>query len=333
MITYKIIKYITNFIINIKFLFYTILISFFITNFIIKIFFIPTNSMYPNFHGKKCIIYTCISQLPNTNKILKRYILLGSKHNLIKSDLSGNVNIKINSKGELIFNTKKLLYNISNELILLVNKIKINIKFPIEFEQIEYLISKIYFFKLENNFESIVKYSIKNRFLCLLENEVFLKTNKNIKKNETLFAFDILNGDFLLGNLFIYKIINPNIGDCIIFYNKNIRNLNFYNKINNKFFFLKRLIAISNYYIEFKSFLSNIKYKNLLLKKNKINNVYYPKWSFDIKEKLIIPKNFYYYLGDNSLQSLDSRFFGFVNKKSIVGKLSIIFYPINRIFK
>ena len=235
-------KYIKNlFITNIKFLLYTILISFFITNFIIKIFFIPTNSMYPTFHGKKCIIYTCISQLPNNNKILKRYILLGSKYNLIKSNSSGNINININSKGELIFNTKKLLYNINNELILLINKVKINIKLPKEFEQIEDLISKIYFFKLENNFESIIKYSIKNRLLGLFEDKVFLKTNKSTIKNETLFGIDILNGDFLLANLFIYKIINPIIGDCIIFYSKNINNLNFYNKINDKkhFLFLK----------------------------------------------------------------------------------------------
>jgi len=47
-------------------------------------------------------------------------------------------------------------------------------------------------------------------------------------------------------------------------------------------------------------------------------------------QKLKVPNGFIYVLGDNRLNSNDSRNFGFVPQENIIGKVVLIIYPINR---
>ena len=43
-----------------------------------------------------------------------------------------------------------------------------------------------------------------------------------------------------------------------------------------------------------------------------------------------VPKNSYYAMGDNSENSWDSRYWGFVPEKAVVGKALVIFYPFTK---
>lgn len=51
----------------------------------------------------------------------------------------------------------------------------------------------------------------------------------------------------------------------------------------------------------------------------------------DSGEKIIVPKGKYFCLGDNSISSKDSRYWGFVDKKQIVGEAILIWWPPKRI--
>ena len=62
------------------------------------------------------------------------------------------------------------------------------------------------------------------------------------------------------------------------------------------------------------------------------HNYYYNQGDYGVEGKeIVIPEDSYFFLGDNSISSLDSRFWGFVDKKDIVGKAVFIWWPFNRI--
>ena len=61
-------------------------------------------------------------------------------------------------------------------------------------------------------------------------------------------------------------------------------------------------------------------------------NYYYNQGDYGKKgKKLIVPKGKYFFLGDNSIASLDGIFWGFVDQKDVIGKALFIWWPPKRI--
>ena len=48
------------------------------------------------------------------------------------------------------------------------------------------------------------------------------------------------------------------------------------------------------------------------------------------EQEVYVPEDCYFMMGDNSANSSDSRFWGFVPRKNIVGKALLVFWPLSR---
>ncbi|MCS7180758.1 MAG: signal peptidase I [bacterium] len=123
-------------------------------------------------------------------------------------------------------------------------------------------------------------------------------------------------GDRLLSNNIIYKIRSPKRGEVIIFRPPH----------DPKRDFVKRLIGLPGEKVIIKE--GKIYINGKEIKDPKINcRYYYSIGIYGVGEEVEVPENSYYVLGDNSINSSDSREWGFVPKKNLIGKALFIYWP------
>jgi len=126
-------------------------------------------------------------------------------------------------------------------------------------------------------------------------------------------------GDHLMVNKFIYYFTKPKRGDVIVFVYP----------VNPKKDFIKRLIGLPGETIQIKDGSVFINGEELKIPKAIAERYYYNEGMYG--EGLIkIPDNTYFVMGDNTINSKDSRFWGFVPKKNLLGKAFFVYWPLTK---
>ena len=144
-------------------------------------------------------------------------------------------------------------------------------------------------------------------------------------------AFQI--GDRIFVNKFIYgakvpftnmrlpALRQPERGDIIVFISPETPKKDF----------VKRLIAFEGEKVEIKEGFIYINGKPLSGPAPIMGVYYYNRGDYGKEgEPVTVPKDSYFVLGDNSASSRDSRYWGFVPKDNILGKVIFIYWPIHR---
>ncbi len=132
----------------------------------------------------------------------------------------------------------------------------------------------------------------------------------------------LLEGDRLLVNKFIYRFREPERGDVIVFRFPSDRKKDY----------IKRLIATGGESVQIKD--GNVYVDGDLVEDPSIIRGinYYNKEPYGGFNKVInVPPDGFYVLGDNSASSRDSRYWGFVPQKNVIGKAFFIYWPPTRI--
>ena len=132
----------------------------------------------------------------------------------------------------------------------------------------------------------------------------------------------LMEGDKLFVNKYVYRFHAPSRGDIVVFKYPE----------DPKKDFIKRLVAFENEIVEIRD--------GKIYVNDKIQDdpetfgkfYYYNHDPFGgPNEKIQVPANSYYVLGDNSANSTDSRFWGFVPKANMVGKAVFRWWPPHKI--
>ena len=143
----------------------------------------------------------------------------------------------------------------------------------------------------------------------------------------------LIEGDLILVNKFIYgakvpftnlrlpALRQPKRGDVIVF---------IYPEDKSKDF-IKRLVGLPGDLVEIKG--GSIYINDLPVPQAIFNQIYYyNRGQLALPgQKMIVPADNYFVLGDNSASSKDSRYWGFVPRNNLLGKAILIYWPLPRI--
>ena len=131
-------------------------------------------------------------------------------------------------------------------------------------------------------------------------------------------------GDKLFVSKYIYRFHAPQRGDIIVFKYPE----------DPKKDFIKRLVAVEGETVEIRDGKILVDGKVLDDPKTFGKFVYYNHGPYgDPGQGTLVPKDSFFVLGDNSGNSTDSRFWGFVPKKNLVGKAIFRWWPLTRMGK
>ncbi len=319
-----------------------------IRTFFLQPFAIPTNSMYPTFYGMTSEVYAGDNKEPNLGERIIRKITLGATHYDIKAPEAGEVIIPIfNPKDPLsalgIIRFEKargwrwfILPTPMREYTILVGSNPVKIKVPWDF-RLEDIIQQTYFPETPS-FHQILENAAQQKQIELLANTPVIKTGKKLSKSQDVLNFDILTGDMLFVDRFTYNFRYPKIGEPFVFKTVNIEGMKDFNGKPEDKYYIKRLVGIVGDVLEVEG---PTLYRNgkpiegspiFDLNANKVG--LYPGY---VAYKALAPgrqvkvaEGYFYAMGDNSPYSADSRSWGFVPEKEVIGKAFFIFYPFTK---
>ena len=143
----------------------------------------------------------------------------------------------------------------------------------------------------------------------------------------------LIEGDLILVNKFIYgakipftnlrlpALKEPKRGDVVVF---------IYPEDKSKDF-IKRLVGLPGDVVEIKG--GSIYINNKPAAEPIFNQIYYYNRGDmgSAGQRIVVPLDSYFVLGDNSATSKDSRYWGFVPKNNLLGQAMIIYWPLQRI--
>ena len=177
---------------------------------------------------------------------------------------------------------------------------------------------------------------------------------KKASPGEKILSFDILTGDLLFVDRFTYNFFPPKVGSGFVFRTGNIPELASDPVEGGDKYFIKRLVGVPGDTLEVKQPAKTVTdggsplisnegqlYRNGkpiegsdAFGKNSRKDGLYPGYVADGRlafgQVVSVPNNSYFAMGDNSPRSKDSRFWGFVPDKDVVGRPLFIYYPLTK---
>lgn len=131
----------------------------------------------------------------------------------------------------------------------------------------------------------------------------------------------LMEGDKIFVNKYVYRLNAPERGDIVVFKFP----------VDMKKDFIKRLVAFEDEQVEIRDGKIYINGKPLEDPDTFGKFYYYNHDPFGgPNERIRVPKESYFVLGDNSANSTDGRFWGFVPKKNMIGKAVFRWWPLTR---
>lgn len=175
-----------------------------------------------------------------------------------------------------------------------------------------------------------------------------LYPDRTVKENEKISDGFVSLGDHLFVERFSLYLSPPKRGDVMVFTTENLKYNDIPLSLSGGYYYIKRLAALPGDVVKIVGSQLYIKaggkgeFKPIQEVEPKFKKIYSMKggyhghladmgsMAFAYGEEYTIPEDHYLMLGDNSKFSMDSRYFGPVHRRQMIGRAWLTFYPFSR---
>jgi signal peptidase I len=350
----------TSLVENVEFFLVAAIVILGIRSYFVQPFKIPTNSMWPTYYGITPEIFPPGTASPNGLERLLRFIAYGAQSRRVVAPRDGEVSVPLFSRGDRVsmaYTIKKgrawLIFPTRvKEYTFYVDGEAATVNVPEDFSDFDDIMLSTFFpdrtaFDAQRRaaaqagqIEAIRVQADENRQDTYPADLVPL--GKSVRAGEPIVRFDLMAGDQLFVDRVTYQFVRPQVGQGFVFRTDNIPD------IARRFgaqYYVKRLIGRPGDRIEIKD---PVIYRNgapitgsvaFDLNARRVSPYRgYANASRDDPqytqlfegETVTVPEHGYLAMGDNSHNSFDGRFWGFVPERDVVGRPLFIYYPFTR---
>jgi signal peptidase I len=324
-----------------------------IRSFFLQPFKIPTNSMWPTYNGMTSIVRAPSAAVPTLKEKIIGKITDWSSTYVIQAEESGVVKIPLEFLGYdgpvRRYRLRHRTIGIEYQEIYIGNHAQA-ISVPQDFNLDGVFLRTFYpnyaampLRRQDNErWEKVIEQAQLNNLIEETANGPMLKTLMTARAGEIILNFDILTGDMLFVDRVSYNFVNPSRGDTFVFRTNHIPGLAVKGEPSQNYY-VKRLagtpgdkLRVDN---EGKLFVNGAEVTSpepmVLNSQRAISRNYYGyladignyPYSLPLTREYQVTAGHYYALGDNSANSYDSRGWGEVPEKDVVGRPLVVLHP------
>ena len=354
----------TSLVENVEFFLVAAIVILGIRTYFVQPFKIPTNSMWPTYYGMTAENHPPGTQAPGLAMRAFRFAAFGAVGRTMVAPRDGEVSIPLfivpGAAKVTVAYTKKpgrkwlVIPTEVKEYTFLVGGEPATVQVPADFGEVEF--DDLVFSTFFPNREALLAQVEKERQEGRIE-EAYQKIDEGsesvyrayrvpvgrmVKAGEPILSFDVLAGDQLFVDRVSYQFMRPEVGQGFVFRTDHIPAIE---RAYGDQYFVKRLIGRPGDAIEIRQPAILRNGQPISGAKAFENNTrriapyrgYFnasrddPRYTMLFPgEKVVVPEHAYLALGDNSRDSFDGRYWGFVPAKDVVGRPLFTYFPFTR---
>jgi signal peptidase I len=303
---------------------------------------IPTNSMWPTYYGMTPEVFSQPSVEPGYVQQAARFLVFGARPKRVVAAAEGEIYIPLIGNNERVIIPYRnvpgrnwlVFPAMHKEYTLLVGNEPVTVRVPADFD-FEWTMRDAFFPGARANHEpaGVDLAQLLSKQSTELRDGTgrvrFLRTGRYVKAGERVLAFDILTGDQLFVDRLSYHFTRPSVGQGFVFRTGQIAG------IGQDQYYIKRLVGVPGDKLEIKHYglFSNGEpiQGAAAFAKNALRSGDYVGYRNELglaRGKVMeVPTAKFLALGDNSANSQDGRYWGYVPAKEAIGRPLFIYYP------
>lgn len=350
---------------NVEFFLVAAIVILGVRAYFVQPFKIPTNSMWPSYYGKTHENHPPADQ-PGIATKLFRFATLGAWHYQATAPAEGELLVPFFENGQPAFTqqgdrTMFVFPTTSRQYFFGVGTAEVGITVPgagTSTEDFRYERVLLEMLNEHGDYDRMARYvsgiarrrpdpGLRRSTMTVTfagrqsERLVYwVPSGRLVRRGEPILSFDILTGDLLFVDRMSYHFFPPSVGQGFVFHTREIPG------IGVDQYYIKRLVGTPGDTLSIqepklfrngvpitgaKAFAANADkqglYRGYFNGPPSVDGA--PHYLLP-DETIKVPPNQFFALGDNSGESLDSRYWGFIPEKEVVGRPLFIYYPFTR---